>query len=64
VERGERDSLARREGARGVCTGALVGQEPEVEAGGVAGEVGERGRQRVRERAAPQGGNEIDGVVD
>jgi hypothetical protein len=64
VEGGERDGVARREGARGVGACALVGEEPEVEAGGVAGEVGERGRERVRERAAPQGGEEVDGVVD
>lgn len=64
VEGGERDGLARREGAGGVGAGALVGEEPEVEAGGVAGEVGEGGGERVREGAAPQGGEEVDGVVD
>lgn len=64
VERGERDGLARGEGARGVGAGALIGEEPEVEAGGVAGEVGERGRLRMRESAAPQRGEEVDGVVD
>lgn len=64
VEGGERDGVARRECARGVGARALVGEQPEVEAGGVAGEVGERGWERVRERAAPQGGQEVDGVVD
>lgn len=43
VEGGERDGVAWREGARGVRAGALVGEEPKIEAGGVAGEVGERG---------------------
>lgn len=64
VESGERDGVARREGAGGMGAGALVGEEPEVEAGGVTGEVGERGGERVRERAPPQGGEQVDGVVD
>lgn len=64
VEGGQRHGLARREGAGGVGAGALVGEQPEVEAGGVAGEVGEWGRERVREGAAPQRGEEVDGVVD
>jgi hypothetical protein len=59
---------AGRLGAAGMCPWRgrrrAVGEEPEVEAGGVAREVGERGRERVRERAAPQGGEEVDGVVD
>lgn len=64
VEGRERDGLARREGASSVGAGALVGEEPEVEAGCVAREVGEGGGERVREGAAPQGGDEVDGIVD
>lgn len=64
VKSGERDGVAWREGARGMGAGTLVGEEPKVEAGGVTGEVGERGGERVRERAAPQGGEQVDGVVD
>lgn len=64
VEGGELDGVAWREGARGVGAGSLVREEPEIEAGGVPGEVGEGRRERVSEGAAPQRGKEIDGVVD
>lgn len=49
------DGVAGRERAGHVGTGALVGQDPEVEFGEEAGEVGEGGCGRRREGFHPHG---------